>query len=99
MRTCYMEAACYLVPLLCIILTVVLILLCTLPTLCFCCMMLQVALEGKISRASVQSALARGQRASGDLIPWTLSQQFQDSEFPVSPLNSYSYFHHDHYDS
>lgn len=39
------------------------------------------ALEGKISQASVQASLARGQRASGDLIPWTVSQQFQDSDF------------------
>ncbi len=41
----------------------------------------QVALEGRISQASVQASLARGHRASGDLIPWTMSQQFQDSEF------------------
>jgi N-acetyltransferase 10 len=42
---------------------------------------IQVALEGRISQASVQASLARGHRASGDLIPWTMSQQFQDSEF------------------
>ncbi|KAG2818969.1 RNA cytidine acetyltransferase [Phytophthora cactorum] len=41
----------------------------------------QVALEGEISKASVRAQLARGQRASGDLIPWTVAQQFQDSEF------------------
>eukprot|EP00644_Phytophthora_capsici_P006054 jgi/Phyca11/559135/estExt2_Genewise1.C_PHYCAscaffold_21155 len=41
----------------------------------------QVALEGDISKASVKAQLARGQRASGDLIPWTVAQQFQDSEF------------------
>jgi N-acetyltransferase 10 len=41
----------------------------------------QVALEGRISQASVQASLARGHRASGDLIPWTVSQQFQDSDF------------------
>ncbi len=41
----------------------------------------QVALEGQISQASVQASLARGHRASGDLIPWTMSQQFQDSDF------------------
>lgn len=29
----------------------------------------QVALEGEISKASVKAQLARGQRASGDLIP------------------------------
>lgn len=42
---------------------------------------IQVALEGEISRASVQQSLARGQRAGGDLIPWLVSQQFQDDEF------------------
>ncbi|KAI9727966.1 MAG: N-acetyltransferase 10 [Chrysothrix sp. TS-e1954] len=42
---------------------------------------IQVALEGQISRQSVQHSLARGQRAAGDLIPWTISQQFQDDKF------------------
>ncbi|CAD6907833.1 unnamed protein product [Tilletia controversa] len=43
---------------------------------------LQVALEGHVSRSSVLNALARGERGdAGDLIPWTLSQQFQDPEF------------------
>jgi len=42
---------------------------------------LQVALEGQISRKSVLNNLSRGQRAGGDLIPWLVSQQFQDSEF------------------
>lgn len=41
----------------------------------------QVALEGEISKEMVQSQLSRGQAASGDLIPWTMSQQFQDNEF------------------
>ena len=41
----------------------------------------QVALEGKISRQSVQSELLKGNKASGDMIPWTVSQQFNDSEF------------------
>lgn len=41
----------------------------------------QVALEGRISRKSVLNSLSRGQRAGGDLIPWVVSQQFQDSEF------------------
>lgn len=36
---------------------------------------LQICLEGAISRSSVVSSLSRGKRASGDLIPWTLSQQ------------------------
>ena len=42
----------------------------------------QVCLEGDISQESVRASLARGERASGDLIPWTLSQQFQDNDFP-----------------
>lgn len=41
----------------------------------------QVALEGQISKQSVLHALSRGQRAGGDLIPWLVSQQFQDEEF------------------
>ena len=41
----------------------------------------QVSLEGKISRQSVLNSLSRGQRPHGDLIPWLVSQQFQDEEF------------------
>ncbi|KAF2739338.1 N-acetyltransferas-like protein [Polyplosphaeria fusca] len=41
----------------------------------------QVALEGQISRESVLNSLSRGQRAGGDLIPWIVSQQFQDEKF------------------
>jgi N-acetyltransferase 10 len=41
----------------------------------------QVCLEGHISKDTVAQNLARGIRKSGDLIPWTISQQFQDSEF------------------
>lgn len=41
----------------------------------------QVALEGQISRASVLNSLSRGNRAGGDLIPWLVSQQFQDEDF------------------
>ncbi|KAJ9080634.1 N-acetyltransferase 10 [Entomophthora muscae] len=41
----------------------------------------QVCLEGQISRQSVLKSLSRGQRASGDLIPWLVSQQFQDDDF------------------
>ncbi|KAI9680065.1 MAG: killer toxin resistant protein [Caeruleum heppii] len=41
----------------------------------------QVALEGQISKKSVLNSLGRGQRAGGDLIPWLVSQQFQDEEF------------------
>ncbi|KAL1971782.1 hypothetical protein VTN31DRAFT_1870 [Thermomyces dupontii] len=42
---------------------------------------IQVALEGRISRESVLNSLSRGHRAGGDLIPWLVSQQFQDEEF------------------
>jgi N-acetyltransferase 10 len=42
---------------------------------------IQVALEGQISRESVLNSLSRGQRAGGDLIPWIVSQQFQDEKF------------------
>ena len=42
---------------------------------------LQVCLEGKISRESVHATLQRGARASGDLVPWTVAQQFQDENF------------------
>ena len=43
---------------------------------------IQVAFEGLISQRSVQIELSRGNRASGDMIPWTITQQFGDSEFP-----------------
>ncbi|XP_070553910.1 RNA cytidine acetyltransferase-like [Ptychodera flava] len=43
---------------------------------------IQVCLEGEISKKSIIDSLSRGKRASGDLIPWTVSQQFQDHEFP-----------------
>lgn len=42
---------------------------------------IQVCLEGRISSNSSKTQLSRGQRASGDLIPWTISQQFQETEF------------------
>ena len=42
----------------------------------------QVALEGEISKKSATASLAAGQLPQGDLIPWTIGQQFQDSEFP-----------------
>lgn len=42
----------------------------------------QVCLEGQISSQSVSDSLARGRKASGDLIPWNVSEQFNDREFP-----------------
>uniref|UniRef100_A0A3B5MCC9 RNA cytidine acetyltransferase n=1 Tax=Xiphophorus couchianus TaxID=32473 RepID=A0A3B5MCC9_9TELE len=41
----------------------------------------QVCLEGEISRQSILNSLSRGKKASGDLIPWTVSEQFQDADF------------------
>ena len=41
----------------------------------------QVALEGSLSRQVILNSFARGKRESGDLIPWTVSQQFQEDEF------------------
>lgn len=42
----------------------------------------QVALEGAISKKSATASLAAGQLPQGDLIPWTVGQQFQDADFP-----------------
>ena len=36
---------------------------------------IQVCIEGGLSRSSVLTSLSQGRRASGDLIPWTLAQQ------------------------
>eukprot|EP00271_Cylindrocystis_brebissonii_P001199 TRINITY_DN11501_c0_g1_i1.p1 TRINITY_DN11501_c0_g1~~TRINITY_DN11501_c0_g1_i1.p1 ORF type:complete len:745 (-),score=153.66 TRINITY_DN11501_c0_g1_i1:169-2319(-) len=43
---------------------------------------LQICLEGEISKQSALRGLSQGGQATGDLIPWTVSQQFQDAEFP-----------------
>ncbi|GIM12120.1 hypothetical protein Vretimale_15547 [Volvox reticuliferus] len=43
----------------------------------------QVALEGSISKRSAVNSLAKGELPQGDLIPWTVSQQFQDPDFPA----------------
>lgn len=43
---------------------------------------IQVCLEGQISSDTVFSNLSRGKKASGDLIPWNISEQFSDREFP-----------------
>jgi hypothetical protein len=40
----------------------------------------QVALEGAISAKAAQSSLARGELPQGDLIPWTVGQQYQVGE-------------------
>ncbi|GAB1865085.1 RNA cytidine acetyltransferase [Camponotus japonicus] len=44
---------------------------------------LQICLEGEVSKTSIKEGLTRGRRAAGDLIPWTIAQQYQDEDFPV----------------
>ncbi|XP_069680446.1 RNA cytidine acetyltransferase isoform X2 [Periplaneta americana] len=44
---------------------------------------IQVCLEGQVSKGSIVDGLSRGKRASGDLIPWTVAQQYQDQDFPM----------------
>lgn len=44
---------------------------------------LQVALEGNISKQAILDGLQRGLRAGGDLIPWLVSQQFQEGKFAM----------------
>ncbi|KAM0725527.1 RNA cytidine acetyltransferase [Formica fusca] len=44
---------------------------------------LQICLEGEVSKTSIKEGLMRGRRAAGDLIPWTIAQQYQDEDFPV----------------
>ncbi|KYM92383.1 N-acetyltransferase 10 [Atta colombica] len=44
---------------------------------------LQICLEGQVSKTSINDGLSRGRRAAGDLIPWTIAQQYQDEDFPV----------------
>lgn len=41
----------------------------------------QVALEGSLTRQVILNSFARGKREAGDLIPWTVAQQFQEDEF------------------
>ncbi|KAH7819850.1 putative N-acetyltransferase 10 [Monocercomonoides exilis] len=53
----------------------------TANTIPFIITAVQIAYEGSISRDIVLSSLARGQRASGDMIPWTISNQYQDPAF------------------
>ena len=43
---------------------------------------IQVSLEGAISRGSASATLAAGHAPQGDLVPWTVATQFQDPEFP-----------------
>jgi N-acetyltransferase 10 len=42
---------------------------------------LQVALEGNISKDIIMDGIGRGMRAGGDMIPWLVAQQFQENRF------------------
>eukprot|EP01028_Stygiella_incarcerata_P000310 TRINITY_DN10345_c2_g1_i1.p1 TRINITY_DN10345_c2_g1~~TRINITY_DN10345_c2_g1_i1.p1 ORF type:complete len:916 (-),score=243.44 TRINITY_DN10345_c2_g1_i1:253-3000(-) len=42
---------------------------------------IQVCLEGEIAQTSMIQTMSRGARPSGDLIPHTISQQYQDASF------------------
>lgn len=42
----------------------------------------QVCLEGQIHKESVMDKNQRSMKPAGDLIPWTISEQYQDPEFP-----------------
>ncbi|VDK79127.1 unnamed protein product [Onchocerca ochengi] len=44
---------------------------------------IQIAMEGALSSATVSNNMGRGKRAAGDLLPWTISQQFMDKDFPT----------------
>lgn len=41
----------------------------------------QVCLEGRLDADKLEDGLERGKRAAGDLLPWTVSQQFMDKNF------------------
>ncbi|WVZ99721.1 hypothetical protein U9M48_044982 [Paspalum notatum var. saurae] len=43
---------------------------------------IQVCLEGQISRKSAMKSLSEGRAPSGDQIPWKFCEQFQDNVFP-----------------
>ncbi|XP_040574778.1 RNA cytidine acetyltransferase [Lepeophtheirus salmonis] len=43
---------------------------------------IQVCLEGEISRSSIMDGLSQGKRPHGDLIPWSMATQYQDDNFP-----------------
>lgn len=44
---------------------------------------IQICLEGSLSSSTVSGNMERGKRAAGDLVPWTVSQQFLDTDFPT----------------
>lgn len=44
---------------------------------------IQVCIEGCLSSSTISNNMERGKRAAGDLLPWTISQQFLDTDFPT----------------
>ncbi|KAK9165712.1 hypothetical protein Scep_000903 [Stephania cephalantha] len=44
---------------------------------------IQICLEGQISRESAVRSLSDGHQPSGDQIPWKFCEQFQDTDFPL----------------
>ncbi|CAN0865244.1 RNA cytidine acetyltransferase 1 [Linum grandiflorum] len=44
---------------------------------------IQVCLEGQISRKSTMKSLSEGHQPHGDQIPWKFSEQFRDTTFPT----------------
>ena len=44
-------------------------------------MVLQVALEGNISKSAIMNGLNWGVRSRSGIIPWLITQQFQDNKF------------------
>ncbi|KAF8822215.1 ATPase (DUF699) protein [Cardiosporidium cionae] len=42
---------------------------------------IQVCIEGQLSNDTVRGAIGRGQKPSGDMLAWTLSQYFSDEDF------------------
>ncbi|CAL7945133.1 unnamed protein product [Xylocopa violacea] len=44
---------------------------------------IQICLEGEVSKNTINDGLVRGRKAAGDLIPWTIAQQYQDQDFPA----------------
>lgn len=57
------------------------------PPLCTILLSPQVCLEGEISRQSILNSLSRGKKASGDLIPWTVSEQVKCFPWCVSGVS------------
>jgi N-acetyltransferase 10 len=42
---------------------------------------IQIAFEGYISHKTIESEMAKSNKVSGDMIPWTIAQQYNDNDF------------------